>query len=180
MELDSEIYNLMKEIHWFAQCGEPATPALDFPIDLAPNLSEAIIGIRSNQWQDARTEAQGDLTAYLAKNHMDLYCGWNQLAKASRQRIQNEIMPSVSNALAKMTNEPISDSILLDLNRIALQASYRKRCKRVPIFFEHLFSIYTAGRLPCGWHGNLNQWPIGNFLIFEAFLMFWTNSVPLR
>jgi hypothetical protein len=166
MDLDSEIYERMKEIKWFIRSGEQFSHEFDFGVDVAPSLSEAINGIRSNQWQYARTEAQGDLTGYLAKNHMDLYGNWNRLAKVSRQRIQAEIMPCVSNALANMTDEFISDSVLLDLNRIALQASYHKLFKRVPLFFDKLFSIYTAGRLPCGWSGNLNSWPIGNFVVY--------------
>lgn len=166
MQLDSEIYERMKQIKWFTRCGEPLTIEFGLTVDVAPSISEAIIGIRSNQWQYARTESQGDLTGYLARHHMNLYCNWNRLAKDSRQRIQAEIMPSVSNVLAKMTNEIISDSVLLDLNRIALQASYRKHCKRVPDFFDHLFSIYTAGRLPCGWNGHLDSWPLGHFIIY--------------
>lgn len=168
MDLDSEIYEQMKEIKWFTRCGKELTNEFDFAVAGAPSLSEAMIGIQSNQWQDARTEAQGDLTSYLSKNYLNLYGGhWNRLAKASRLRIQAEIMPAVSIALAELTNEQkISDAVLLDLNRIALQASYRKRCKRVPSFFAQLLSIYAAGRLPCGWRGNLDSWPTGIIVVY--------------
>ncbi|MBI1323215.1 hypothetical protein GC170_08510 [bacterium] len=167
MELDPEIYDRLKSIDWFAQCGRGLTDELGFSVEPAPSLSEALIHIRSDRWQDARTEAQGDLTAYLSKHHINLYGGhWNRLARESRQRILTEIMPAVTEALAKCTVEPISDIVLLDLNRIALRASYRKRCPKVPSFFDRLSAIYAAGRLPCGWTGNLESWPDGMFVVY--------------
>ncbi len=167
MELDPEIYERLKSIEWFAQCGRELTHDFGFAVEPARSLSEAMTGMRSDRWQDARTEAQGDLTGYVSKHRMDLYGGhWNRLARESRQRILTEIMPAVSNALANLTTEPIADIVLLDLNRIALHASYRKRCPKVPSFFDRLMSIYAAGRLPCGWTGDIESWPVGKFVVY--------------
>lgn len=167
MDLDPDIYERLKAIKWFARCGERLSDEFDFAVQAVPSLAEAMTGIQSDQWEDARTEAQGELTGYLASNHNDLYGGhWNRLAKASRQRIQIEIMPAVSNALVQMAAEQMSDSVLLDLNRIALHASYRKHCRAVPSFFGRLLSIYAAGRLPCGWDGDFDSWPGGKIVVY--------------
>lgn len=167
MDLDLEIYAKLREIEWFARCGIEPPDQFDFEAEYVATLADALSGVESVQWEDARTEAQGDLTGYLARNCSDLYGGhWNRLAKVSRHRIQTEIMPTVLQALGKLGAEQISDSVLLDLNRIALQWSYQKRCPGVPDFFTKLLQVYASGRLPCGWSGNLDEWPTGRFVVY--------------
>lgn len=167
MDLDLEIYTNLKGIEWFARCGVEPPDQFDFETDYVGTLANALTGVESAQWEDARTEAQGDLTGYLAKNHSDLYGGhWNRLARASRRRIQTEIMPGVSQALRHLGAEQISDSVLLDLNRIALQWSYQRRCAAMPDFFSKLLRVYANSRLPCGWSGHLDTWPTGRLAVY--------------
>lgn len=167
MKLDPEIYAMLGRIEWFKQCGVVPHDHFDFETESIQSLSVALNGIKSVQWQDVRTEAQGDLTGCLAKKCNNLYGGyWNRLAKESRQRIETEIMPSISEALLQLDSAEIMGSILLDLNRIALYWSYQKQCRGVPCFFKNLLKVYEVGRLPCGWCGNLDDWPIGRLIVY--------------
>ena len=123
MQLDAEIYVKLQNIYWFVNCGsQNRKDELDFPVNWVSTFDEAISLAETDKWTDAKTEAQGDLTGYLAKNHYSSYGGyWNKLAKTSRKKIQNEVMPKIEHALERIGGkERLMPIILLDLNRIAL------------------------------------------------------------
>lgn len=166
MELNADIYTKLVATDWFRHCGSEPPSNMPFPVQRVSTAAEAIASALGPTWQDVRTEAQGDLTGYLAKHHPDADACWNQLAMASRQRIQNEVMPQVNDALRRISAGALSDAVLLDLNRIALQSAYAKRFRRVPDFFQKLFTIYERGHLPCGWSGDLQAWPEGQFVVY--------------
>jgi hypothetical protein len=169
MQLESEIYIKLQNIIWLANCGEEnRKDELDFPVKWISTFDEAISSAKANKWTDAKTEAQGDLTGFLAKNHYSSYGGhWNKLAKTSRKKIENEVMPKVTHALERFGgNESLLSIILLDINRIALQQSYKKKYSKVPDFFEKLFRVYEIGHLPCGWEGSLDDWPKGRLISY--------------
>jgi len=166
MELHVDIYAKMIAINWFSRCGSDPPSDMPFPIQRTTVATDVVALALGETWQDARTEAQGDLTGYLAKHHADAYDAWNQLAKASRQRIQNDIMPGVNDGLGRISGDALSDAVLLDLNRIALQSAYANRYRRVPDFSQKLFAVYQHGHFPCGWSGDLASWPDGKLLVF--------------
>jgi hypothetical protein len=166
MELNPTIYSTLAEINWFSRCGMPPN-SMPFHVRQLKDVAEAIALARADNWREAGTAAQGDLTAYLARYHSDAHGGyWNQLATASRARLKNEVMPKVSQALTRISADVLSDLVLLDLNRIAIQSAYQKRFKRIPNFYERLCVVYQAGYLPCGWEGDITAWPTGKLIIF--------------
>lgn len=167
MEWNPEIHTKFMELEWFRLCGTEQYGEFTFPALRVSNISEAIIGARSESWADARTEAQGDLTGYLAKNHAESYGGhWNRLAYAVEARIRDEVMPTVRRALGGMGAAELSDTVLLDLTRIVLWSVYSRRFRRVPDFFGKLLAIYERGHLPCGWSGSLALWPKGQLVVY--------------
>lgn len=165
MEPNPEIHAKFPTLEWFSRCGVESDDFL-FPVKRVATVAEAIAHAQSDLWADAKTEAQGDLTGYLAKNHYNDYGDWNRLGDAIEKRIQNEVMPKVNDALGRISAGELSDAVLLDLNRIALQSAYAKRFRRVPDFFQKLFAIYERGHLPCGWSGDLQAWPEGQFIVY--------------
>ena len=166
MELNDDIYAKMIAINWFRLCGSELPSDMPFPVQRIPTATDAVTSTLGPIWQDARTEAQGDLTGHLAKHHADAYGFWNSLAKASRQRIQKEVMPIVNEGLGRISAIELSNTVLLDLNRIALQSAYAKRFRRIPDFFLKLYAIYERGHLPCGWNGSLTLWPEGQWIVY--------------
>lgn len=167
MELNPEIFARFLALDWFSQCGVQSADDFPFPAERISSVADAIASGRSDRWTDAKTVAQGDLTGYLAKNHGESYGGhWNRLIKASRERIEQEVMPKVSESLTRISAESLSGMVLLDLNRIAVHSAYSTRFRRVPDFFQRLLVVYERGHLPCGWSGNLASWPDGQLVIF--------------
>jgi len=167
MELNTDIYKQYASFQWFVSCGSTASREFSFSVVQATTIEEVIKNAKSELWADARTEAQGDLTGYLAKKHNEAYGGyWNRLAKASRKRMQREIMPGVLSGLAKLGAVTLADNVLLDLNRIALHYTYSQRFGGLPDFFSKLLLVYQKGHLPCGWEGDLDDWPNGSLVVF--------------
>jgi hypothetical protein len=167
MELNPEIFMKLLALDWFSRCGIESSDDLPFPVKRLSSVADAIASGQSDLWIDAKTEAQGDLTAYLAKNHSESYGGhWNRLMKASHARIEKEVMPKVNESLTRISAEALSAPILLDLSRIAVCSAYSKRFRRVPDFFQRLLVVYERGHLPCGWSGSLDSWPEGKLVIY--------------
>lgn len=167
MLLDETIYDVLSGVEWFGACGNELAPTLPFRTHRLHDRAEAITNACSSNWKDIGTAAQGELTGFLAKHHYDSYGGhWNRLAQESRERVMHEIMPSVNSALEKLRAIALSDIVLLDLNRIALQSAYAKRFRRVPDFYRRLLAVYERGHLPCGWVGALDMWPEGQLIIY--------------
>jgi hypothetical protein len=168
MNLDQRIYDELKSISWFSKIGFGQNE-LESSVEIhwLSSWEDAVDESRSDLWQDVRTEAQGDLTGYLAKNHPNDYGGcWNKLAKQSRTIVLAEVLPLVQSALSqRQPPQELVDSITLDINRIALWASYRKRFAKVPTFFGDLLSVYRVGHFPCGWYGLLSAWPSGRLKV---------------
>ncbi len=167
MDLDSDIYLRFAACKWFGHCGEIVTKQFPFPISIASDVTAVIANAQSELWEDIRTEAQGELTGYLAKHHYDSYGGhWNRLGNLAYERLKKEVMPTIDLSLQRIGAHVLSANVLVDLVRIALWSAYRKRFKRVPDFFEKLLAIYEQGHLPCGWKGDLDAWPVGTLVVF--------------
>lgn len=166
MELNNDIYEKMIAIDWFCLCGSLLPIDTIPPVQRVPTMAQAVASALAPTWQDVRTEAQGDLTGFLAKHHADAYDYWNSLARTSRQIIQQKVMPKVNDGLANVSASVLADSVLLDLNRIALHSAYAKRFRKLPNFFSLLSAVYQQGHLPCGWAGSPADWPRGQFLVY--------------
>jgi len=98
--------------------------------------------------------------------------GWNDsLSKISLPLDDPRYKSAVGSKLVEILStkdwtKSYCHSILVNLNRAALERSYWKKMPRTPIFFEHLFEIYKTGRLPCGWEGDLAHWPNGALIVY--------------
>jgi len=168
MKLDPNFYNYLQGISWFSNCGLQVATEVGCPVIWLSTKEEAQAALESNPWTDARTEAQGDLTGYLAKYQYSSYGGhWNNLAKESRAKLEKELMPSIRERLQILGfGDSVASSVLLDLNRAALEATYRKAFSKVPSFFEKLLKVYENGHLPCGWEGQIINWPVGTVVAY--------------
>lgn len=166
MQPDETTLYRMTCIDWFRRCGLGLATNLHMHARFAPNIAAAITSAHGSEWKWVGTEAQGDLTAYLASKHSAEYCDWNRLGDNIEEHLKLKVMPAVNAALTSLGAESLSDTVLLDLTRIALWSSYKKHFRNVPDFFRMLFIIYDCGHLPCGWDGEIESWPEGRFVIY--------------
>ena len=163
--LDSTFHEDLKTFRWFVSCGKTLTSGTQ--LQRAASLQEALSLLASPQWADTRTQAQGDLTGYLAANHYASYGGsWNNLARESRARLERELLPTLRCSLAEAGLPDITRDVMLDLNRAALEASYALRFPRITKFFSRLLAAYSGGHLPCGWTLDIEQWPAGQLIVY--------------
>lgn len=165
--LPTEVYSKLAKMHWFSEVGRKDSPQFDYPVGLTETQQAAIEGFNSALWADVKTEAQGDLTSYLAKHHMDSYGGWNNLANQSRDLVKAAVDAELSKSIVNH-GFPLEmlQPIIVDLNRAAIEIAYRGKFPKAPMFFERLLRIYESGRLPCGWDGKIRNWPRGNIIAF--------------
>lgn len=167
MQLDRSIVTELNNIPWLESCGHKLPNELA-KVQEALNESDALSQFASNNWADARTEAQGDLTGYLAKNHYDSYGSyWNNLVKEATQLVEEaSLEPLIVAIHTKEWAEEMAKPIMVDLTRAALERSYRIKFRRVPLFFTTVLEIYKLGHLPCGWSGKMSKWPEGKIIAY--------------
>ena len=168
MNLATDIYTTLERIPWLSSLGKQGATALDFEIKVVTDRQTAESLFHSDDWTDAKTEAQGDLTGYLAKYHYSSYGGfWNNLAKESRGLVEKAVSLKLTEAImADLLPSGMLQPILVDINRAALEIAYRRRFPKAPVFFERLLKVYEAGHLPCGWDGKMSDWPAGMVMVF--------------
>jgi hypothetical protein len=168
MNLADDIYPTLESFPWMTLVGKSSVGQFDFDVNCTASSQIAKKLFYSNEWADAKTEAQGDLTGYLAKHHYSEYGShWNNLAKQSRMLVEKSVSAKLTAALEN--NSLPSDMIqpmLVDINRAALEIAYRRKFPKAPVFFTRLLKIYEAGHLPCGWTGEMSDWPSGMLIIF--------------
>ena len=166
LAIDTTVHRRLQAVVWFQTCGNTATPSTTFGCRWVLDRADALQLFVSDAWLDARTRAQGDLTGYLAKYYYAAYGGhWNALAKQSRALLGEAVEPRILAAISSLgLARDVVPSVLTDLNRAILEISYRQLFARAPVFFEHLLEVYEAGRLPCGWEGDLDDWPHGRLI----------------
>src|SRR4051794_38913426 len=129
MNLPLDIYSTLKQVRWLSTVGRESQPQFDFCLTYVQNRDSAITAFNSELWANARTEAQGDLTGYLAKHHSDAYGGqWNNLAKQSRALLEESVgMILVTAVNGNAFPSAMVQPILVDLNRGLLELAYRRK-----------------------------------------------------
>lgn len=165
--LQETFFEAVDTVDWFGSVGRPwAGPALAFaPVAAA---GDALASLVAEPWFDAKTEAQGALTGFLARHHRNDYgTRWNELAAQATARLDASTKRALQNRLQTLGwPAALAQTVLVDLTRAALELSYRAAFPKAPVFFEHLLSVYAAGHLPCGWVGDLDAWPRGRLLVY--------------
>lgn len=169
--LHAPFFEAVATVDWFASVGRPWAGAAwtSAPVASAP---EALASLSGEPWIDAKTQAQGALTSFLARHHRNDYgTRWNTLARDATARLDTGTRPVVQDRLRTLgwpeaLLPAVLDTVLVDLTRAALEASYRAAFPKAPVFFGHLLAVYAAGHLPCGWLGDLDAWPQGRLLVY--------------
>jgi hypothetical protein len=97
--------------------------------------------------------------------------GWAEsLARTPLPEIDARVRSALGVQLAELLERKaweqcLSFPIVVNTNRAALEITFRRKFPRAPVFFERLLQVYEAGRLPCGWDGRPEEWPIGKLVI---------------
>ncbi len=169
VQIDDESLSDLSKTDWFSGLGV-APCSLSIPVQWVASLPVALASLLSDPWADVKTEAQGDLTSFLAKQCAELYGGvWNGLAARVEQRVIHEVMPAVERAVCDWPDgRTVADHVRLDLTRAVLERTYARQVPRVPRFFGNLALVYKSGHLPCGWSADVGsrEWRAGTLVAY--------------
>jgi hypothetical protein len=125
-------------------------------------------------WNNLANQSRTLLEAAVGKSLSDslVLGGWSaSLSRVPFSQFTPTIRATIGKQMADLLASQAWDQclftkIVLDINRAALEISYRRIFPRAPIFFDRVLRVYEAGRLPCGWDGILDTWPDGKLVAY--------------
>lgn len=115
----------------------------------------------STRWENICTNAIGDITAYLTIHNKYAYREWNNVATWMKENLASTLQSQMSSLISEGRLEKSMEPIIL-YNLLAAYLYYSDIVESQ--FFADMYSIYTAGKIPCGWRG---KYPDGNLYIYS-------------
>lgn len=127
--------------------------ATNLPIIQLKTVKDAVKSINSLKWENFVLEKDGDFSAYLSKNHSDMYKHWNSLAISAKEEIIPQIEAQLENLIAEgKLQASMKDQIKFDIVGLAIYLTIKKEIPQAESpFFDDLYALYQAGYIPCGY-----------------------------
>ena len=127
--------------------------ATNIPIIQLKTVKDAEKSINSLKWENFVLEKDGDFSAYLSKNHSDMYKHWNSLAISAKEEIIPQIEAQLENLIAEgKLQASMKDQIKFDIVGLAIYLTIKKEIPQAESpFFDDLYALYQAGYIPCGY-----------------------------
>lgn len=127
--------------------------ATNLPIIQLKTVKDAEKSINSLKWENFVLEKDGDFSAYLSKNHSDMYKHWNSLAISAKEEIIPQIEAQLENLIAEgKLQASMKDQIKFDIVGLAIYLTIKKEIPQAESpFFDDLYALYQAGYIPCGY-----------------------------
>lgn len=148
MKIYVDVINALKNIDFLKE-----ERAINLPIIQLKTLKDAEKSINSLKWENFVLEKDGDFSAYLSKNHSDMYKHWNSLAISAKEEIIPQIEARLDNLIAdSKLLESMKDQIKFDIVGLAIYLTIKKEIPQAKSqFFDELYALYQAGYIPCGY-----------------------------
>ena len=148
MKIYDDVINALKNIDFLKE-----ERAINLPIIQLKTLKDAEKSINSLKWENFVLEKDGDFSAYLSKNHSDMYKHWNSLAISAKEEIIPQIEARLDNLIAdSKLLESMKDQIKFDIVGLAIHLTIKKEIPQAKSqFFDELYALYQAGYIPCGY-----------------------------
>ena len=148
MKIYDDVINALKNIDFLKE-----ERAINLPIIQLKTLKDAEKSINSLKWENFVLEKDGDFSAYLSKNHSDMYKHWNSLAISAKEEIIPQIEARLDNLIAdSKLLESMKDQIKFDIVGLAIYLTIKKEIPQAKSqFFDDLYALYQAGYIPCGY-----------------------------
>ena len=148
MKIYDDVINALKNIDFLKE-----ERAINLPIIQLKTLKDAEKSINSLKWENFVLEKDGDFSAYLSKNHSDMYKHWNSLAISAKEEIIPQIEARLNNLIAdSKLLESMKDQIKFDIVGLAIYLTIKKEIPQAKSqFFDELYALYQAGYIPCGY-----------------------------
>ena len=148
MKIYDDVINALKNIDFLKE-----ERAINLPIIQLKTLKDAEKSINSLKWENFVLEKDGDFSAYLSKNHSDMYKHWNSLAISAKEEIIPQIEAQLENLIAEgKLQASMKDQIKFDIVGLAIYLTIKKEIPQAKSqFFDELYALYQVGYIPCGY-----------------------------
>ena len=152
----------VREVHWLSRGGQSFEVPVPFQVHQISDRSSVRRAYSNSAWEEVTLEASNELSQYLHSHHRAEFAMWNQVTRKARDFLEKEVDGRIREA-GKVFGfgQPFVDCVKWDILGALMERSYAA-CDP-PLFFVHLFDVYSAGHFPCGWDG---PWPSGSLLVF--------------
>ena len=142
MKIYDDVINALKNIDFLKE-----ERAINLPIIQLKTLKDAEKSINSLKWENFVLEKDGDFSAYLSKNHSDMYKHWNSLAISAKEEIIPQIEARLDNLIAdSKLLESMKDQIKFDIVGLAIYLTIKKEIPQAKSqFFDELYALYQVG-----------------------------------
>lgn len=138
MKIYDDVINALKNIDFLKE-----ERAINLPIIQLKTLKDAEKSINSLKWENFVLEKDGDFSAYLSKNHSDMYKHWNSLAISAKEEIIPQIEARLDNLIAdSKLLESMKDQIKFDIVGLAIYLTIKKEIPQAKSqFFDELYAL---------------------------------------
>jgi hypothetical protein len=162
MQLTTELFESLRRIPWFSNCGRPADDNLGLEVDWVSDWTTATKCFSDPEWENTTLEARNVLTSHLAKRHAREYQEWNKLVRKAKEKLESGVYQIARDFQQKhRLTQTFVDCVKWDGLGMVMEETY-KECRPPMLFFGTLLAVYERGRFPCGWKG---EWPNGRLIV---------------
>lgn len=154
------ILEVIAEIDWFANVGNPIISAGETYIEIA-NWRDAIASCSEQDWEDVCLNESNLMTTHLNYVCKDSFQRWNDVINDAKLKLDEPWKRMRLKLEQERVPEVVAHCVEWDtVHAVAYEhfASWGP-----PTFFLRSFAIYRGGNFPCGWQG---AWPSGIFKVF--------------
>lgn len=161
---EMDMASRLAAIDWFAHCGEAMTADLSMETERILDWPSAIAASKEPAWEDAKIEAQNQLTLWLHLHDRANYRKWNEITRAHKGSLVDPLMEEKIRAFQTdhQLDIKFAHSVRWDILAALMENSYLSSGHR-SFFYSELFLVYETGHFPCGWIG---EWPQGKLRVF--------------
>ena len=160
------IWKSLIDVTWFANVGSPPK---DKHVVSVKSWEEAMRGCLSRDWWNVTLEGSNVLRERIYAKSVKRFDLWNRRV----DKVTALALPTVKKRLAKVCKEQnlkpkdceeFITRVKLDVIGICMEVEYADLVK--PFFYLTLKDWYSRGHLPCGWKGDLDEFPRGKLIVY--------------
>jgi hypothetical protein len=152
---NNELLLKLEQVEWFSNCEKPleANPEVQV-LSGWPSVMEVSF---SQPSEDARLEAQNELSVQLDAHHREAYQTWNSKIREIRPLIDRLVRtklatPAVQSRIPR--DAELYSVIRWDLVGLCMAHEYEDLVG-ISKYYELIERFYLIGRFPCGWVGEV-------------------------
>lgn len=162
MKLDKKTIDLLLNCNWLSKCSAKDSK-FSFDLDIISDIGKVSPLLFSDDWENVRFDARGEVTEFLSRNHPKAYNSfWNKGVQSIRTHVIPKVEPIIIERIKCLNlDEKVYAYMRMDIINIAMVLSYSEYTHSE--FYEKLLEVYLNGHLPCGWNGS---YPDGKMAIF--------------